>query len=72
MIPKNNPLYRKLLELKAPKKFLKLIQLFTETSQQEEELLAWLEITGESDLQSIADHMFEVTDPDRQDLTGHE
>lgn len=65
-IPRDRPLYQKLLALNAPEKFLKLIWLFTETPRQEEELLAWLELTGETDLQKIADQMFEVTDPDRQ------
>lgn len=66
MIQRDRPLYRKLLELKAPEEFQKLIWLFVETPKQEEVLLAWLEITGEMDLQTIADYMFEVTDPDRQ------
>lgn len=65
-IPIDRPLYQKLLALNEPEKFLKLIWLFTETPRQEEELLAWLELTGETDLQKIADQMFEVTDPDRQ------
>ena len=61
-IPRDRPLYQKLLALNAPEDYLELMHSLVKTRQQEEELLMWLEISGERDLETILDQLYEVID----------
>ena len=65
-LPTDRPLYQRLLALNAPEDYLELMMSLVRTPRQEEELLKWMEISGETDLQTIMESLYEIIDPDRQ------